>query len=137
MSPEERAAYVGHRLKRARETLDEARLLAGAGRLHGAVNRAYYAMFYAVSALALKHGFSTRSHTQLRGFFNSEFVKAGTISIDLGRAYGAAFDTRTKGDYEDLAQFTKEQVAVMLNEAERLILECRGLAGVSESVDET
>ena len=137
MTPEQRAVYVRHRFERARETLDEARLLAGAGRLHGAVNRAYYAMFYAVSALALRHGFSTRSHTQLRGFFNREFVKAGAISIDLGRAYGAAFDSRTKGDYDDLTQFTREQVELMLNEAERLIVECQALAALEESPDET
>ncbi|MBD3308314.1 hypothetical protein GF339_17905 [candidate division KSB3 bacterium] len=49
------------------------------------MNRIYYAMFYAVSALALLQGFSTSSHAQLRGYFNREFVKTGIISIELGR----------------------------------------------------
>jgi len=39
----EQEAYLRYRLGRARATLDEARTLLDACRLHGAVNRLYYA----------------------------------------------------------------------------------------------
>ena len=37
-----------------------------------AVNRIYYACFYLLSALALKHEFATSKHKQLIGWFNKK-----------------------------------------------------------------
>ena len=133
MTPEERREYVAYRLARARETLAEARVLLDAGHLHGSVNRVYYAMFNAVNALALSHGFSTSSHSQLRGYFNREFVKTGKISVELGRAFGLAFDSRTKGDYQDLAQFDAEQVSSMLETAVRFVDVVAGLSAADQT----
>jgi hypothetical protein len=48
---EEQAALVRYRLGEAKETLEEARLLAREARWRGALNRVYYAMFYATLAL--------------------------------------------------------------------------------------
>lgn len=128
MNDEERAAYTAHRLESARETLDDAEMLVENERYRSAVNRIYYAMFYAVSALALKHGFSTSSHGQLRGYFNREFVKSGLISIDSGKAYGMAFDARTKGDYDDLVSFEHDEVHSLLDAARSLICVLEQLA---------
>ena len=121
MNDEQRSAYVAYRFETARETLEEARTLHEAGRYRGAVNRVYYAMFYAVGALALQRGFSTSSHGQLRGYFNREFVKSGLVDVSLGKAYGVAFDSRTKGDYDDLVVFEQEQVKALLADAEAFV----------------
>jgi len=121
MNEEERAAYTARRLEAARQTLADAEMLFGNERYRSAVNRVYYAMFYAVAALALKHGFSTSSHGQLRGYFNREFVKPGLVPVDLGKGYGTAFDARTKGDYDDLASFERDQVRAMLDDARKLV----------------
>ena len=117
MNEQERLTYIHYRLDRAEKTLAEARTLFETTQMFGAVNRIYYAMFYAVSALAFAHGFSTTSHSQLRGYFNREFVKKGLILAQHGKAYGIAFDSRKKGDYDDLVEFEKEQVHEMLSEA--------------------
>lgn len=121
MTPEEKQTYIEYRIERAHETLKEASMLLHEDHLHGAVNRTYYAMFYAVSALALQHDFSTSSHSQLRGFFNREFVKTGKFPVSMGRAFGFAYDNRTKGDYQDLVNFESLQVTELLREAERFI----------------
>jgi uncharacterized protein (UPF0332 family) len=121
MNEKERAAYTVRRLASAKDTLTDAEMLVENQRYRSAVNRIYYAMFYAVGALALKHGFSTSSHSQLRGYFNREFVKTGMVSVELGKAYGAAFDTRTKGDYDDLVSFEHDQVVALLDDARNLI----------------
>ena len=42
---------VQYRIQRARDTLEDARILADASRWNPCVNRLYYACFYAVSAL--------------------------------------------------------------------------------------
>jgi uncharacterized protein (UPF0332 family) len=98
---------------RSRETLDDAKMLLDSCRLRSAVNRIYYAIFYAVGALALNRGFSTASHAQLRGWFNREFVKAGIIDVAHGKLYGLAFDRRTKGDYDDQSVFEIEEVETL------------------------
>lgn len=121
MTPEEKTTYLQYRLHRSKETLLEARTLFEQNLFSGAMNRIYYAMFYAVSALALLHGFSTASHAQLRGYFNRKFIKTGIISVEFGKLYGDAFDNRTKGDYDDLVTFEREQVDDMLKNAEKFI----------------
>ena len=48
MSTANLKALVRHRLEQAAQALDEARLLQRSGSSLGVMNRAYYAMFYAV-----------------------------------------------------------------------------------------
>ena len=50
---------IHYRLERAQESLDEAHLLADAGRWNACVNRLYYSCFYAVSALLVRDGLSS------------------------------------------------------------------------------
>jgi uncharacterized protein (UPF0332 family) len=45
---------VQYRLRRARETLQDAHILANAERWNPCVNRLYYACFYVVSALLIR-----------------------------------------------------------------------------------
>lgn len=47
---------TSYRLQRARQTLEDARILADARRWNPCVNRLYYACFYAVSALLIQEG---------------------------------------------------------------------------------
>jgi uncharacterized protein (UPF0332 family) len=53
---EEQAALGHYRLGEAEEILEEARLLAREFRWRGALNRVYYAMFYAALALLASVG---------------------------------------------------------------------------------
>ncbi len=78
MTPEERA-LVEYRLERAREALDEAKLLFEAGHLHTYVNRLYYACFYAMSALLLTKGLSAGKHAHVRALLHREFIRPGII----------------------------------------------------------
>jgi uncharacterized protein len=128
MNSIEKITLVQFRLERADATLHEAGILLAQGGLHGAVNRIYYAMFYAVSSLALAHDFSTSSHSQLRSYFNREFVKTGIVPARLGKAFGKASDSRTLGDYADLVEFENEQVQDLLKEAVEFVGFLKNLA---------
>jgi len=57
---------VHYRLGRAQETLEDARILARAGRWNARVNRLYYACFYGVSALLVCDGLSSSKHVGVR-----------------------------------------------------------------------
>ncbi len=61
---------VFYRMTRANETLGDARILANARRWNACVNRLYYACLYAVSALLVRHGFSSSKHAGVRSLFN-------------------------------------------------------------------
>ena len=68
-----------YRFEQADETLSEARLLQEAGHYRGALNRAYYAMFYALQVLAIKNKKSFSKHIGIISFFDREYVKTGII----------------------------------------------------------
>ncbi len=78
---------VLYRMTRANETLEDARILANAGRWNACVNRLFYACFYAVSALLVRHGLSSSKHAGVRSLFNKQYVKTGKIAKDLARIY--------------------------------------------------
>ena len=61
---------VLYRMERAHETLEDARILANAGRWNACVNRLYYACFYAVSALLVGDGLSSSKHAGVRSLFH-------------------------------------------------------------------
>lgn len=121
MNEADRRQYVDYRLTTAKEFLADARTLIGTGSVKSAANRLYYAMFQAVSALALAEGFQTRSHTQLMGWFNKVHVKTGQVTITLGSAYGRAFDLRSDCDYKDMASVSPEELAELVPQADGLI----------------
>lgn len=93
---------VRYRLERAYETLAEAELMINSGHLFGAANRLYYACFYAVSALLVKHDYSSSKHSGVMSLMNRHFVKTGKIPIDFGKFYSRLFDYRSKADYADM-----------------------------------
>jgi len=54
------------RMKQAHETLKEADALRDQDLWRGVINRSYYAMFYAVLALAASKGVAISKHTHFR-----------------------------------------------------------------------
>lgn len=74
---------IVYRIARANESMEDAHILAGAGRWNACVNRLYYACFYAISALLAHHGLSSSKHTGVRSLFNKQYVKTGKIPKNL------------------------------------------------------
>jgi len=107
--------------KRAKECLDDAKLLLENKRLHSAVNRIYYALFYQVSALLLAKGLSFSKHSGVLATFNKEFVKTGRINKELGKFYNRMFEHRRSGDYGELVEFEEEDVRKWLKTAEKFL----------------
>lgn len=67
--------YIQYRIQRANDTLKEAELLLDNHFWNTAINRMYYACFYAVGALLLKHHIKTVSHAGCRQQFGLRFIK--------------------------------------------------------------
>lgn len=125
---EEIKDLVSYRLMRADETLEDARILVNNNKLFSAVNRIYYAMFYAVGGLLLTKNLSASKHSGLLSLFNREFINSGLINKEWGRFYNEMFEFRQKADYKDLVRFEAEDVRLWLSKAEEFISVIRVLS---------
>ena len=121
-----------YRLQRARETLEDARILADACRWNPCVNRLYYACFYAVSALLVREGLSSSKHTGLRSLFNQHFVKTNKVSKQKARIFNDLFERRRESDYMDFVSFEESQVRPWIAEAEAFVENIAVLIGKAE-----
>jgi uncharacterized protein (UPF0332 family) len=86
---------------RAHTAIASAQVLLDAGDFAGAINRAYYAMFYAARA-ALQHvGIEVASskHGTLVSRFGQHLIKAGHLPDDLGRWLNRMLELRAAADY--------------------------------------
>jgi uncharacterized protein (UPF0332 family) len=93
---------VRARINQAHETLKEAEVLFEQDLWRGVINRSYYAMFYAVLALAASKGVGISKHTHAIAFLDKEFIKKGILPKELSRALHIGFDERQTSDYGEI-----------------------------------
>ena len=101
MNDDAKNALINYRMERATESVEAAQLMLDNAMLTSAMNRIYYAMFYAVQAVLITKNASFSKHGHVKGYFNKEFVHKGLFSVRLGKIYNKAFEYRQKFDYFD------------------------------------
>ena len=121
MKQPERSEYVQYRLEKAAETYEVAELLVNNEKWNSAINRLYYAAYYAISALLIKEQLITKTHTGAKTQFFLNYIKTGKIEVRMGKLYSDLFDWRHKGDYGDFFDFTEEDVLSILEPTKELI----------------
>ena len=102
--------YIRYRLDTSYTTFEAARVLADNGFWNSAVNRLYYSVFYAVSALLVVHDILTKTHSAVKCQFSLHFVKTGVFDKKYGQLLSELFDWRQKGDYENIFEYDQESV---------------------------
>lgn len=110
LDEQSRRDLVKYRLDRAYETLKEADLLADNGFYNAAVNRLYYACYYATVALLLKHGIMASTHAGVKSMLGLHFVTTGILSKEHGRTFSRLFEIRHSSDYDDFVYCDAEMV---------------------------
>jgi uncharacterized protein (UPF0332 family) len=65
-----------------------------------AVNRAYYAVFYAANALLATKGLARGKHSGTISVFRQSFIKPGLIESEYSDIYGSLMDDRHVSDYD-------------------------------------
>jgi uncharacterized protein (UPF0332 family) len=109
VNPDEKH-LIRYRLERARETLEQAQVMSDTGHPAGAINRLYYACFYAVNALLLCRNMASAKHSGVLSLFNRHFIKTGVFSADMGKFYSDLFDSRQDADYADMVEVEDAQL---------------------------
>ena len=125
MTIENKQDYINYRLQKADESFADAELLANNGRWNSAVNRLYYASFFAVSALLLSKDIKSTTHDGCRTQFALNFIKKGTIEKRFGKHFTKLFDLRQKGDYGDLFDYDKATVEPLIDLTKEFIQEIK------------
>jgi len=110
-----------YRINRAKDTLDDAIILAEKGKWNSCINRLYYAAYYAVMALLLKDDINPGTHNGAKSNFSEHFIKTGLIPLRFGKMYSQLFTWRQKGDYDDFFDFEKEKVHPYFEPVKELI----------------
>ena len=121
MTNEERREYVKYRIESARKTFEAAKVLSENGFWNSAVNRLYYAVFYAVNALLVLNEIQTKSHSATKSQFSLHFIKTGRFDKKYGRLLSELFDWRQKGDYENMFDYNSDLVEPLFEPAVEMI----------------
>lgn len=82
MTDEQRNDIVNYRIENAVETLKEVLDHCENGYFNTAVNRLYYACYYAATALLVANCIGTKSHDGVRQMLGKEFVLTGKIPVE-------------------------------------------------------
>lgn len=116
---------VRYRLQQATESLEAAEMLLNAGKVSICINRAYYAMFYAVLAALCPRGLGTAKHSGAIGLFDREFIRAGIFPVEFSRWLHKAFDLRQLADYRDMFEASLEEAQCTLANAKAFVQQVR------------
>jgi len=116
-------------MSKAGRALEAATAEHAAGRLDFAVNRVYYACFYALSAVLLAEGRQFTKHAGLRAALHQHLIRTGRLPAEWGAFYDHLFHARHDADYGVEEIFDARDVAAAIADGERFVAALRGLLG--------
>ena len=124
---ERREILVRNWKEKAHETLKAAKLPREAGMLDAAVNRAYYACFYSVSAVLTREQRSFRKHSGVRAWLHKDMVKKNRLDSSWGNLFDWLLENRHRADYQSFTSFDPGVVSEMIDQATAFVNEMERL----------
>ncbi len=108
-------------IRNAHEMLEVAALNLSEDYHGSAVNRAYYAIFYAANALLATQGLTRSKHSGAIAAFRERFVKTGLIEVEYSDLYGRVMENRHVSDYEIEVPVERQVATRALDDAQRFV----------------
>ena len=118
---EARKTLIALWLEKAEEALASAELELNAGHANFAVNRLYYACFYAITALLVRGGKQFARHSAVISEFGRVYAKPGKIDLKWHKFCQKLFDDRQEGDYIPTTTFEIPDVAGRIQQGREFI----------------
>ena len=112
-------------IENADEALSVAKLNLDNDFYAAAINRAYYAIFYAANALLSTKKLARSKHSGVLSAFRQDFIKTGLLPSELSEIYGQVMDDRNEGDYEIITATSKEDAEIDLAQARHFVDEVK------------
>lgn len=110
-----------YKLDRAREELETAELLFVNEKLKAANNRAYYSIYYALTAVLCLEPIAFKRHKDTIGYFNKNYVHTGIFPGEIGRGIAKAAKVRHASDYDEFYIASKDEAEGQIKTAKSVI----------------
>lgn len=112
---------ASYRMHTAEETLTVARECYENNHYKDAINRSYYAAFYAARAVLAIEGTDFKRHKDVIAYFNRNYIATEKISKELGRKLARLQQKREQSDYDDFYIASQSEAQKQLESAELII----------------
>ena len=113
--------FSQYRLNKAKETLNGAEILYDNKNYGGAINRAYYSIFYAMKAVLTLEKKDFKRHKDVVGYFNKNYVHTEIFPKIMGKKIAQSKKIREDSDYDDEYEPFSEEVQIQIETAKELI----------------
>ena len=110
-----------YRMNTAEETMDAAQICMDGKHYKDAVNRSYYAAFYAVKAVLALEEKDFKRHKDVVAYFNQHYVATDIFPKEIGRKLARLQQRREKYDYDDFVIVSKEDGEEQIMSAQDVI----------------
>lgn len=118
---DDKKSIIKYRVEKSASTMIEAKDNAKLGHWNLVANRLYYALFYMIAALLLDKDIQFKSHAGAIRAIGLHFVSKGLLTSEEGGLISRLQNMRSSGDYDDLFNWTEENVVPMFEPTEALL----------------
>lgn len=129
---DKRQDLCNYRIDQAKETINVAKLCFENGHYKDAINRAYYAAFYAVKAVLTLDNIDFKRHKDVVATFNRDYVASGVYEKEIGRLLSRLQKKRENSDYDDFYIASKEEAEDQIKFAEQIVMSITNKIGKQE-----
>ncbi len=131
MSTPSKEDIIKIKIGRAIKTLLEADKMIEFNFYSAALNRLYYACFYAATALTYKKDVFTKTHSGVKQMIGLHYVSTGILSKKMGVFYGNIFLSRLGSDYDDFVDPNPEMVKEYAILAKEFVLSAQNVLEIN------
>ncbi len=129
---DKRQDLCNYRIDQAKETINVAKLCFENGHYKDAINRAYYAAFYAVKAVLALDNIDFKRHKDVVATFNRDYVASDVYEKEIGRLLSRLQKKRENSDYDDFYIASKEEAEDQIKFAEQIVMSITNKIGKQE-----
>lgn len=127
LNTEERNIMVKVEIERAERILNEFTIYVENNLWNTLVNRMYYAVFHAATALLIQNKLHPGTHQGVYILLSQRFIKEGILSVEEGKLFSRLETMREKGDYNCFIDVDKEDVLPFIEPTKSFVAHIRRL----------
>jgi len=133
MSHENYSSEILANLERADKAIEAAGKLLSEGYFDFAASRAYYAAFYAATALLLRESLEFSKHSGVIAAIHKQFIKTGKLESQFGKDLNWLFELRSVGDYGVTVHVPQQEAEKAIEAASRFLQEIQFMIQKAEN----
>lgn len=118
---------IDQRLKKCRQALGDAYYLLQDERYLAAVNRMYYAAFYAITAFFASKNWVVKTHSGVKSKVYIELTSQKLITIEESKTFDLLSSKRHEFDYDDEVDYNVKDILHLYEKTKEFIIKIESL----------